>query len=543
MTSLRVFLIGEESTAARTLEAVLSRDLDVVGVASEGRAALGKSALDIAGDHDLATFAPKAVASRAFADRLRAEGVDLLLNVHSLVILPGEVVTAPTIGSYNLHPGPLPRYGGLNAPSWGIYEGARTFAVTLHWMDEGVDTGPVAFEAAVPITDDDTGLSLSARCASEGLALIDSLLDCALGDPATIPRTAQPPGERRVFGPSPPFPETMPWTLEASQIERLVRASNFLPFASPWGLPTAVVGDTTLGLCNVALTGVRAGVPAGTATMLTAGAARGGGCERVDRDSTSRRRREGRRRPRRLPVEGDRCGKQPVRSPDSAKPRDRHMIYRGFEQADRPAVIALLERVFAGWGGEDSVAYWEWKFDRNPHGQARIWLAEEDGVIAGCYIYNPVRATTGGSTIDAAQSVDAAVDVAFQGRGIFTSLAQLARDEAGAAGLQLVYAFPSEGAYNGQLRIGFVPHDPIVKLYRPLPFAPRASSKANGFVFPDARHVRRALLDVRRTPGGGAHACRAGSGIPRVALSRPPPTARTRSSSVRGMASSAATPC
>ena len=67
------------------------------------------------------------------------------MNVHSLFLIhPWS--SAPTIGSFNLHPGPLPEYAGLNVPSWAIYEGEkRSHGVTVHWMDEGVDTGPIAW--------------------------------------------------------------------------------------------------------------------------------------------------------------------------------------------------------------------------------------------------------------------------------------------------------------------------------------------------------------------------------------------------------------
>lgn len=188
------------------------------------------------------------------------------------------------------------------------------------------------------------------------------------------------------------------------------------------------------------------------------------------------------------------------------------MIYRRFEVDDRDRVIALLESVFGGWGGADSSAYWSWKFDRNPHGSARIWVAEEDDVIAGCYVYNPVRVVGCGKALSAAQSVDAAVDVAFQGRGVFTELAKLARTEAVVEGFERVYAFPTEGAYKGQVRIGFVPQEPIAKLYRPLLYAPRASSASTGLSFRmvaefDARFATLAerpddgFMRVHRDPG------------------------------------------
>ncbi len=71
----------------------------------------------------------------------------MLINVHSLLIMRGDVVEAPSIGSFNLHPGPLPGHAGLNAPSWAIFNDEARHAVTLHWMTAGIDTGAIVSEA------------------------------------------------------------------------------------------------------------------------------------------------------------------------------------------------------------------------------------------------------------------------------------------------------------------------------------------------------------------------------------------------------------
>ena len=102
--------------------------------------------------------------------------MDLLLNVHALSVLPAELVAAPRIGSFNLHPGPLPGYAGLNAPSWAIYHGEKTHAVTVHWMDGGIDTGPIAYQSELEITDEDRGFTLSAKCVRAGLPMLQDLL-------------------------------------------------------------------------------------------------------------------------------------------------------------------------------------------------------------------------------------------------------------------------------------------------------------------------------------------------------------------------------
>src|SRR4051812_47858028 len=116
------------------------------------------------------------------------------------------------------------------------------------------------------------------------------------------------------------------------------------------------------------------------------------------------------------------------------------MIFRTFERADRPQVLSLLARSLAEWRGAGAEAYWEWKFESNPHGKARVWVAAEEGRIAGCYIWNPVRLLQQGTPALGAQSVDAAVDPDFRRRGIFTGLVEAAVNDSRSSELAAVYA-------------------------------------------------------------------------------------------------------
>jgi len=131
-------------------------------------------------------------------------------------------------------------------------------------------------------------------------------------------------------------------------------------------------------------------------------------------------------------------------------------------------VLAILRESFEGWHGDRGEAYWAWKFERNPHGAARIWVAEEEGQIAGCYVLTPTRVHLRGQTIMGAQSVDAAVHPDFRGRGVFTALARTAMEDATGEGLALTFAFPTEAAFHGQLKVGFRQEPEIAKAYRPL---------------------------------------------------------------------------
>lgn len=63
----------------------------------------------------------------------------------------------------NIHPALLPSFPGLNAQKQALEYGAKVSGCTVHFVDEGVDTGPIIIQAAVEVKDDDTVDSLAAR--------------------------------------------------------------------------------------------------------------------------------------------------------------------------------------------------------------------------------------------------------------------------------------------------------------------------------------------------------------------------------------------
>ena len=63
----------------------------------------------------------------------------------------------------NLHPALLPAFPGLHPQRQALAHGVRVSGATVHFVDEGVDTGPVVLQAAVPVEPDDTEESLAAR--------------------------------------------------------------------------------------------------------------------------------------------------------------------------------------------------------------------------------------------------------------------------------------------------------------------------------------------------------------------------------------------
>lgn len=67
----------------------------------------------------------------------------------------------------NIHPSLLPAFPGLNAPAKALEHGASITGATVHFVDAGVDTGPIILQSAVPVYDNDTEVSLHERILTE----------------------------------------------------------------------------------------------------------------------------------------------------------------------------------------------------------------------------------------------------------------------------------------------------------------------------------------------------------------------------------------
>ena len=71
-----------------------------------------------------------------------------------------------------MHGGILPEYRGGDAMQWAIINGERETGVTLHYIDEGVDTGPITASARMPITWDGDAVTIRGKLEAVGAGLL-----------------------------------------------------------------------------------------------------------------------------------------------------------------------------------------------------------------------------------------------------------------------------------------------------------------------------------------------------------------------------------
>jgi len=130
-------------------------------------------------------------------------------------------------GVVNLHNGRLPEYRGANVLQWAIINGEPATAATLHYVDEGIDTGPVIDAVEVAITEADTALTLRERLVITDIALLERWLPQLLGGPAAaVPQEA---ARARTWPRRRPQDGAIDWNQTDRQIRDLTRA-----LVPPW---------------------------------------------------------------------------------------------------------------------------------------------------------------------------------------------------------------------------------------------------------------------------------------------------------------------
>jgi phosphoribosylglycinamide formyltransferase 1 len=108
-------------------------------------------------------FADREAFDAVLVRELTARGVGLVCTAGFMRILSPVYVRAFAGRALNIHPSLLPSFPGLHAQRQALDHGAKVAGATVHFVDEGMDSGPILLQAAVPVEPGDTEETLAAR--------------------------------------------------------------------------------------------------------------------------------------------------------------------------------------------------------------------------------------------------------------------------------------------------------------------------------------------------------------------------------------------
>ncbi|MBF0539031.1 MAG: phosphoribosylglycinamide formyltransferase [Nitrospirae bacterium] len=100
---------------------------------------------------------------KAIADELSARSTELIALAGFMRIVTSPLIEVFPMRILNIHPALLPSFKGLHAQRQAIEAGVKIAGCTVHFVDEGMDTGPIIVQAPVPVTSDDDEETLSEK--------------------------------------------------------------------------------------------------------------------------------------------------------------------------------------------------------------------------------------------------------------------------------------------------------------------------------------------------------------------------------------------
>lgn len=163
---MEIVLCGQRSFGRATLEVLLERGEDVRAVVAPPGDPLANEA------------AERGLPCQTDADPALCQGADLIIAAHSHAYIGRRTRLSTRLGAVGYHPSLLPRHRGRDAVRWTVHMGDGVTGGTWYWLDDGVDTGPVAAQTHILVRPGEDHHQLWRRLFDVGLVQLGWVLDC-----------------------------------------------------------------------------------------------------------------------------------------------------------------------------------------------------------------------------------------------------------------------------------------------------------------------------------------------------------------------------
>ncbi|PSB58350.1 amino acid adenylation domain-containing protein [Chamaesiphon polymorphus] len=235
------FLIGRVSFVFPCARYLLASGHHILGMITTDKS-LAQS-LTVGDDWADLDIIPQVEIATNLLDVLKQQPFDYLFSISNSIILSEDILRLPRLGTINCHDGPLPKYGGMNAPTWAIIDRAKTHGITWHQVTSQIDGGDILKQVSFEIEASETGATINSKCYELIIASFPELVDeLAHGKISPIAQNLQ---ERSYFylsqKPSPGC--ILNWQQSARKIDAIIRALNYGNYENLLGLPKLAIAN------------------------------------------------------------------------------------------------------------------------------------------------------------------------------------------------------------------------------------------------------------------------------------------------------------
>ena len=226
---MRIVVVGQGPFGAKVLEALVQKGEEVVGVFCPPDRR-GDAMRDLAERSGIPVFRPNQMRGPQVYVNYAGLHPDLVVLAFVTDIIPQRLLRIPSLGTICYHPSLLPRHRGASAINWAIIQGDGRTGLTIFWVDEGIDTGPILLQKEVEIGPDDTtgALYFNTLFPMGVEAMLEAVQLIREGKAPRLPQnepnaTYEPPCDDTV--------SVLDWKKSAEDLYNLIRGCNPQPGA------------------------------------------------------------------------------------------------------------------------------------------------------------------------------------------------------------------------------------------------------------------------------------------------------------------------
>lgn len=204
----------------------------------------------------LEVFKPASLRDGSVQETLRSFRPDVMVVAAYGLILPRAVLDIPSRGCLNIHASLLPRWRGAAPIQRALLAGDPMTGVCIMRMAEGLDTGPVVLERAIPIEARDTTGTLTLKLAQLGASAVVEALERL----SELPPREQDDARATYAAKVEKAEAAIDWAKDAVEIDRQVRAFNPFPGAEAtlqgvrmkvWEAEPSLAKELPVGMCSI----------------------------------------------------------------------------------------------------------------------------------------------------------------------------------------------------------------------------------------------------------------------------------------------------
>jgi methionyl-tRNA formyltransferase len=223
-SNLKVVFLGNHNVGIEALKALISKS-DVCGVVAHPvdpeEGVVYESVFEFSKAAGIPAIRGKASDAEVFKF-IKERQPDLIWITDYKFLVPKELINIAPKGCVNLHPSLLPKYRGRAPINWAIIEGQKEVGLTAHFVDEGVDTGPIIEQESVSVSDNEYIGDILNKLYPIYAALSAKVLDKIIGGaPNSRPQNIT---DSKVYPRRKPEDGKIDWNQPAKAIRDLVRA-------------------------------------------------------------------------------------------------------------------------------------------------------------------------------------------------------------------------------------------------------------------------------------------------------------------------------